>query len=113
MSSEPEDVPETASGVVIPAGSLSEAALGALIESFVNREGTDYGARERSLAEKVAAVRRQLERGEARIEFDPETESVNIVQAAPRRAQRGEAERSRTVASAFEDTSTIAFPRRR
>ena len=79
MSSEPEDVPETASGVVIPAGSLSEAALSALIESFVNREGTDYGVRERSLAEKVAAVRRQLERGEARIEFDPETESVNIV----------------------------------
>ena len=79
MSSEPENAPETASGVVIPADSLSEAALGALIESFVNREGTDYGVRERSRAETVAAVRRQLERGEARIEFDPGTESVNIV----------------------------------
>jgi uncharacterized protein YheU (UPF0270 family) len=74
-----ENPPESPRGVVIPAGSLSEAALGGLIESFVNREGTDYGARERSLAAKVAAVRRQLERGEARIEFDPETESVNIV----------------------------------
>jgi uncharacterized protein YheU (UPF0270 family) len=65
--------------VVIPLDSLSEDALGALIEAFVLREGTDYGAVERSLASKVADVRRQLERGEARIEFDPETESVTLV----------------------------------
>jgi len=65
--------------VEIPPDSLSAEALLALIESFVAREGTDYGEVERSLAEKVADVRRQLERGEARIEFDPLTESVGIV----------------------------------
>jgi hypothetical protein len=65
--------------VEIPVEALSVEALRGLIESFVGREGTDYGERERSLEEKVADVRRQLERGEARIVFDPETESVNIV----------------------------------
>jgi uncharacterized protein YheU (UPF0270 family) len=65
--------------VEIPIDALSAEALQGVIESFVNREGTDYGEVERTLAEKVADVRRQLERGEARIVFDPETESVNIV----------------------------------
>jgi hypothetical protein len=72
-------MPESTGGVEVPLDSLAEDTLVALIESFVNREGTDYGARERSLVEKVADVRRQLERGEARIVFDPESESVNIV----------------------------------
>jgi uncharacterized protein len=53
--------------------------LRAVIESFVLREGTDYGEREFSLDQKVARVIRQLERGEAQIVFDPETESVAIV----------------------------------
>lgn len=70
------DAPEP---VEIPCDALPEETLRALVESFVGREGTDYGDRERTLEEKVADVRRQLERGEARIVFDPETESVNIV----------------------------------
>lgn len=79
MDHGPEDAPEPPPFVEVPLGALSEAALGAVIEGFVGREGTDYGSRERSLEEKVADVRRQLERGEARIVFDPQTESVNIV----------------------------------
>lgn len=49
-----------------------------MIESFVLREGTDYGEREHSLEQKVAQVRAQLERGQARILFDPETDTVTI-----------------------------------
>ena len=45
----------------------------------MTRAGTDYGRTERTLAEKIADVRRQLERGEATIVFDPESETVNIV----------------------------------
>ncbi len=52
-----------------------------MVESFVLREGTDYGEREYSLEEKAAHVMRQLERGEARILFDPVTQSVDIVVA--------------------------------
>ena len=66
-------------GVEIPVEQLSAAVLRALIEEFVSRDGTDYGAVERSLDEKVADVRRQLDRGEARIVFDPELESATIV----------------------------------
>ena len=49
-----------------------------MVESFVLREGTDYGEHELALEEKVARVMRQLTRGEATIVYDPETESVGI-----------------------------------
>ncbi len=65
--------------VVVPHTELSADLLHAVVESYVLREGTDYGATEFSLEHKVAQVLRQLERGEAQIVFDPETESVGIV----------------------------------
>jgi len=76
------------SAVQVPVSELSEEALLGVIEAFVLREGTDYGCRERSLAQKVASVRRQLERGEASIYFDPSSGSVTIslVQAGITRA---------------------------
>ena len=58
---------------------LEPDTLRAVIESFVLREGTDYGLHETSLEDKVAQVLRQLRRGEAQLTFDPATESVNIV----------------------------------
>jgi uncharacterized protein YheU (UPF0270 family) len=88
VSALPDDEPggegDAPAAVEVPSEALSESALTALIESFVLREGTDYGAVERSHERKIADVRRQLERREARIEFDPKTESVNIV-----RVERG------------------------
>jgi uncharacterized protein YheU (UPF0270 family) len=78
--------------VVVPHGELTPEVLRAVIESFVLREGTDYGEREFSLDQKVGNVLRQLERGEARILFDPDTESVAIVvvaAAARRTLSRG------------------------
>lgn len=65
--------------IVIPYRDLSATALRGVLESFVLREGTDYGEREVSLEHKVAQVLRQLERGEAHIVFDPQVESVDIV----------------------------------
>jgi uncharacterized protein len=64
--------------VLIPHGELSADALQGVIESFVLREGTDYGEREYSLAQKVAQVRAQLELGQARILFDPESNTVTL-----------------------------------
>ena len=58
---------------------LEPETLRAVIESFVLREGTDYGVHETSLEDKVAQVLIQLRRGEARITFDPATESINVV----------------------------------
>ena len=65
--------------VAIPYQELSGDALRGVIESFVLREGTDYGERDFTLAQKSAHVLRQLERGEVRILFDPNTEAVQIV----------------------------------
>lgn len=85
MTGEPDDsddaaAPDAAPRVtLVPLSALSEEALRGVIESFVLREGSDYGAVPRSHEQKVADVRRQLERGEARITFDPQTETVNIV----------------------------------
>lgn len=67
--------------VEIPWEALPAEQLSALVESFVLREGTDYGLQEVSLAEKVAAVLRQLRRGKARILWDPDSESGTIVTA--------------------------------
>jgi uncharacterized protein YheU (UPF0270 family) len=67
--------------VEVPPELLADDVLRAVIESFVLREGTDYGARERTLAEKVENVRALLERGEARIVFDPASGSVTILPA--------------------------------
>jgi uncharacterized protein YheU (UPF0270 family) len=65
--------------IEIPPDELSPGALRGVIESFVLREGTEYGARDFTLDEKVDQVLAQLQRGEARILFDPSTESVTLV----------------------------------
>jgi uncharacterized protein len=65
---------------------LTSDLLRSVIESFVLREGTDYGEREWSLQDKVARVIGQLERSEAQILFDPETQTVNIVRVFGRSA---------------------------
>jgi uncharacterized protein YheU (UPF0270 family) len=70
--------PEAPEPVEVPHGELSAELLHAVVESFVLREGTDYGAREYSFEDKVADVMRQLKKGEAKILFDPESESVTI-----------------------------------
>ena len=60
---------------------LSATALRALVEEFVTRDGTDYGSAELDLEDKVARLLGQLEAGEAKIVFDPDSESVNVVLA--------------------------------
>ncbi|AIR84663.1 YheU family protein [Erwinia sp. S63] len=65
--------------MIIPWQELEVATLENLIETFVLREGTDYGEQERSLEQKVADVRRQLERGDVVLVWSELHESVNIM----------------------------------
>lgn len=58
---------------------LSSDALRGLVEEFITREGTDYGAVESSLESKVEDVYRQLRAREVRILYDSVDENVNIV----------------------------------
>jgi uncharacterized protein YheU (UPF0270 family) len=68
-------------GVELAPDQLSAEALRCLVEEFVTRDGTDYGAVERSVEEKTAWVHAQLASGEARLVFDPTTQTANIVMA--------------------------------
>jgi hypothetical protein len=72
---------EDPQSVVVPHTELAPDLLHAVVESYVLREGTDYGEKEFSLEDKVAHVIGQLKRGEAQIVFDPESETVSIVRA--------------------------------
>lgn len=63
----------------IPWQQLDPELLDSIIEAFVLREGTDYGAEEKSLAEKVADVRAQLECGDALLVWSELHETVNIM----------------------------------
>jgi uncharacterized protein YheU (UPF0270 family) len=76
---ETAETEEKSPPVEVPHTALSPDTLRGVIESFVLREGTDYGERDFSLEQKVAHVMRQLDRGEARIMFDPESESITLV----------------------------------
>ncbi len=62
---------ETPEPVEVPYSELPADLLNAVIESFVLREGTDYGELEFSLTDKVERVIRQLKKGEVKIVFDP------------------------------------------
>lgn len=70
---------EEAAPIRVEPDDLAPDTLRAVIESFVLREGTDYGLQETSLDDKVEQVLTQLRRGKAHIVFDPATESVTIV----------------------------------
>ena len=65
---------------------LSPETLDNLIESFVLREGTDYGEHERSLEQKVNDVKRQLKSGDVVLVWSELHETVNIM---PRNAFHG------------------------
>ena len=79
MQDDREPNGEEIASIRVAPDDLAPDTLRAVIESFVLREGTDYGVHETSLEAKVAQVLMQLRRGEAHITFDPATESVNVV----------------------------------
>jgi uncharacterized protein YheU (UPF0270 family) len=72
--------------MIIPWQDLAPETLDNLIESFVLREGTDYGEHERSLEQKVNDVKRQLKSGEVVLVWSELHETVNIM---PRNAFHG------------------------
>lgn len=67
--------------IQIPWRSLSEDALNGVIEEFVSREGTEYGAEDISLEAKCRQVIRQLEKGDVVITYNDEDLSCSIVPA--------------------------------
>ena len=65
--------------IEIPVSALNQATLKNLIDSFIFREGTDYGAQELEHQTKVIKVQKLLETGRIKIAYDPNSESVTIL----------------------------------
>jgi uncharacterized protein YheU (UPF0270 family) len=65
--------------MIIPWQDLAPETLDNLIESFVLREGTDYGEQEQTLEQKVADIKRQLQNGEVLIVWSELHETVNFM----------------------------------
>ena len=79
-----EDAPpplgeEGADGVEVPFEQLSAAAQRGVLMEFVTREGTEYGESEVPLDTKLDQVRRQIERGEVVLRFDPRSGTVDLI----------------------------------
>lgn len=65
--------------MIIPVEQINTDTLDNLVETFITREGTDYGANEVSLEEKVRQIKKQLRMGDIVVVFDAASESANIM----------------------------------
>lgn len=65
--------------IEIPRERLNTEILTAIIEEFILREGTDYGAHEVDFESKVSQVKTLLDAGDVVITFDPNTENCTLL----------------------------------
>ena len=65
--------------IKIPIESLDRSIIFSIIEEFVLREGTDYGADEVNFQSKIDEIYRKLESDEYSISYDESTESCTII----------------------------------
>ena len=65
--------------MIIPLEQLSTDTLTAIMEDFILREGTEYGAEDVTKEAKIAQVKKQLEQGHAVLVYSELHESINIL----------------------------------
>lgn len=65
--------------MIIPPEKLTQEVLRSVIESYVTREGTDYGEMELTLEQKVNGLWPRVINGEVLVVFDPHSESVTLM----------------------------------
>lgn len=64
--------------MIIPPHTLEADTLRAIIEEFVMSEGTEYGARDYTLEEKVTHVQRQIEAGDVVIIWSESNQTIGL-----------------------------------
>ncbi|NRB42475.1 MAG: YheU family protein [Pseudomonadales bacterium] len=64
---------------IIPYQQLDPGTLQSVLQEYASRDGTDYGALEYSLDEKVAQLLARLKSQELVLCFDPDSESCNVM----------------------------------
>jgi uncharacterized protein YheU (UPF0270 family) len=65
--------------MLIPHDQLTPDTLKALIEEFINREGTDYGEQEIPMKTKASEIMRQLDEGSIVISYDAQSETCTLL----------------------------------
>ncbi|MCP4756682.1 MAG: YheU family protein [Proteobacteria bacterium] len=65
--------------VEVPYNRIDPAALRALIEEYISRDGTFYGRIELSMDQKVDMVLKQLRSGDAIITWDLDSQTGSVV----------------------------------
>lgn len=65
--------------MIIPPDKISPDVLKNVLESYITREGTDYGEEELPLTEKTARLHALVASGEVLIVYDEEMESLNLI----------------------------------
>ncbi len=65
--------------MIIPPEKVNMESLRSIVESVIVRDGTDYGARELSLEEKVDILLPQVLSSEVLISFDEDTETITLI----------------------------------
>ena len=68
--------------MIIPFEELEEDTLISLVESFILREGTDYGDDEVSLEEKSSQIIQQIKTGKILIVYSELHESCDLMPAS-------------------------------
>ncbi|NRA41735.1 MAG: YheU family protein [Pseudomonadales bacterium] len=68
--------------LIIPHQQLSSAALEALLQEIVTRDGTDYGSTELSVQQKVEQIKSGLISQQMYIVFEPDSETCSIIDKA-------------------------------
>lgn len=65
--------------LIIPPEKLEAGVLENILESYIAREGTDYGENELDMKQKLASLRPQVKKGEVLIVYDEESESLTLM----------------------------------
>ncbi len=65
--------------VEVPPARLDPGVLQSLLQEYASRDGTDYGERELSLADKERELRRQMNDGALMLLYDSETETWDLL----------------------------------
>lgn len=65
--------------MIIPPEKLSGDLLRSVLESYIARDGTDYGEVECSLPEKVAQLHDQVKKNAVLIVYDEREETLNLL----------------------------------
>lgn len=62
----------------IPFQNIDKAILRELLKEVVTRDGTDYGAEEKSVEAKITSAILSLEQGKARLYWNAESETASL-----------------------------------